>query len=68
MAFYKLEKNELGECRDKQGVRYSINECGVAITPQGVNYGYTEYPSRQAALDAFGVTDIPEGELFTEGK
>lgn len=68
MAFYKLEKMEYGECRDKQGVRYTINECGVAYTPQGVNYGYTEYPSRQAALDAFGVEDIPESELFTEGK
>lgn len=62
--FYKLEKSEHGECRDKNGVRYTINECGVAITPQGVNYGYTEFESRSAALSAFGVEDIPEEEMF----
>lgn len=64
--FYKLEKSEYGECRDKAGARYTINECGVAITPQGVNYGYTEFPSRAAALAAFGVEDIPESELFPQ--
>ena len=67
--FCKLEKSEYGECRDKDGVRYTINECGVAITPQGVNYGYTEFESRAAALAHYGVEDIPEEELFnTEGK
>ncbi|MBR5623249.1 MAG: hypothetical protein IKW49_08705 [Opitutales bacterium] len=68
MAVYKLEKSEYGECRDKAGVRYTLNECGVAITPQGVNYGYTEFPSRADALAHYGVEDIPESELFgTEG-
>ena len=62
--FCKLEKSEYGECRDKDGVRYTINECGVAITPQGVNYGYTEFPSRADALKYYGVQDIPESELF----
>lgn len=66
MAVYKLEKSEYGECRDKNGVRYTINECGVAITPQGVNYGYTEFQSRADALAAFGVEDIPESELFPQ--
>lgn len=64
MAVYKLEQSEYGECRDKNGVRYTLNECGVAITPNGVNYGYTEFESRTAALAAFGVEDIPESELF----
>ena len=69
MAMYKLEKSEYGECRDAQGARYTLNECGVAITPQGVNYGYTAFESRSAALAAFGVEDIHEEELFnTEGK
>lgn len=31
---------------------------------QGVNYGYTAFESRAAALAAFGVEDIPEAELF----
>lgn len=68
MAVYKLEKSEYGECCDKNGVRYTLNECGVAITPQGVNYGYTEFESRAAALAAYNVEDIPEEEMFnTEG-
>lgn len=61
---YKIEKDEDGNVKDKNGVRYMLSECRVAYTPQGVNYGYTEYPSRQAALAAFGVEDIPESELF----
>lgn len=66
---YKLEKDENGNVRNAKGERYMLSECRVAYTPQGVNYGYTEYPSRQAALAAFGVEDIPEEELFnTEGK
>ena len=69
MAVYKLEKSEYGECRDKNGVRYTLNECGVAITPQGVNYGYTFFETRQAALSFYGVSDISESELFNaEGK
>ena len=66
---YKLEKDENGNVRNANGERFMLSECRVAYTPQGVNYGYTEYPSRQAALAAFGVEDIPESELFgTEGK
>ena len=60
MAMYKLEKSEHGECRDKNGVRYTLNECGVAITPQGVNYGYEEFESREDALKHYNVEDIPE--------
>lgn len=62
--FYRLTTDENGNVRDKDGVRYYISECGVAYTPNGVNYGYTEYPSRAAALAALGVEDIPESELF----
>jgi hypothetical protein len=66
---YKIEKDENGNVRNAKGERYMLSECRVAYTPQGVNYGYTEYPSRAAALAAFGVEDIPEEELFnTEGK
>jgi hypothetical protein len=64
MAVYKLEKSEYGECRDKNGIRYTLNECGVAHTPQGLNVGYTEFPTREAALAFYGVQDIPEEELF----
>lgn len=64
MSVYKLEKSEYGECRDKNGVRYTLNECGVAYTPKGKNYGYTEFPTRSAALAFYGVEEIPESEMF----
>ena len=66
---YKLEKDENGNVKDKNGVRYMLSECRIAYTPRGVNYGYTEFESRAAALAAYNVEDIPEEELFnTEGK
>lgn len=66
---YKIEKDENGNVRNSKGERFMLSECRVAYTPKGINYGYTEYPSRAAALAAFGVEDIPESELFnTEGK
>lgn len=66
---YKLEKDENGNVRNAKGERFVLSECRIAYTPQGVNYGYTEFESRSAALAAFGVEDIPEEELFnTEGK
>lgn len=61
---YKLDKDENGNVKDKDGVRYLLSECRVAYTPKGVNYGYTEYPTREAALEAFGVVDVPEEEMF----
>lgn len=64
--FYKLEKDENGSVRDKNGVRHILSECRVAYTPQGINYGYTEFPSRQAALDFYGVSDVPEEEMFPQ--
>lgn len=67
MAVYKLEQSEYGECRDKNGVRYTINECGVAYTPQGVNYGYTFFETRSAALAFYGVEEVPEEEMLPRG-
>lgn len=66
---YKIEKDENGNVRNAKGERFMLSECRIAYTPQGVNYGYTEFPSRAAALAHYGVEDIPEAELFgTEGK
>jgi hypothetical protein len=50
--------------RDKNGVRYRLAECVAAHTPQGLNVGYTEFPTRSAALAFYGVQDIPEEEMF----
>ena len=62
--FYKLEKDENGNVRDKNGVRYMLSECRVAYTPKGVNYGYEEFESREAALKHYKVEDIPEEEII----
>jgi hypothetical protein len=62
--FYKLEKSEYGECRDKNGVRYTINECGMSQSKAGTNVGYTFFETRSAALAFYGVEDIPEEEMF----
>ena len=66
---YKIEKDENGNVRNAKGERFMLSECRVAYTPQGVNYGYTFFETRAAALAHYGVEDIPEAELFgTEGK
>ena len=62
--FYKLTKNENGNVKDKDGVRYRLAECVAAHTPQGLNVGYTEFESREAALAFYDVQDIPEDEMF----
>ena len=61
---YKLEKDENGNVRNAKGERFMLSECRIAYTPHGINYGYTAFGSRAAALAAFGVEDIPEEELF----
>ena len=61
---YKIEKDENGSVRDKNGVRYMLSECRIAYTPQGVNYGYTFFATRADALAFYGVEDVPEEEMF----
>ena len=62
--FYKLTKNEDGNVKDKNGVRYRLAECVAAHTPQGLNVGYTFFESREAALAFYGVEEVPEEEMF----
>lgn len=62
--FYKLVQDDNGRLRDASGVRHSLIECVAAHTPQGLNVGYTEFPSRSAALAFYGVEEIPEEEMF----
>lgn len=62
--FYKLTKNEDGNVKDAQGVRYRLAECVAAHTPQGLNVGYTFFETRSAALAFYGVEEVPEDELF----
>ena len=62
--FYRLTEEEFGNVRNKNGTRYILSECVAAHTPQGLNVGYTEFPTRAEALAFYGVEDIPEEEMF----
>ena len=64
--FYKLEKAKCGNVRDKNGEEYLLIECHMAQSKAGMNVGYTEFSTRSAALDFYGVSDIPEDELFQQ--
>lgn len=62
--FYKLEKAKGGNVRDKNGEKYLLIECHMAQSKAGTNVGYTEFPTREAALAFYGVEGIPEEEMF----
>ena len=64
--FYKLEKAKGGNVRDKNGEEYLLIECHMAQSKSGTNVGYTFFESRSTALAFYGVSDIPESELFPQ--
>lgn len=66
--WYKLTPSEDGNVRDKDGKRYHLHECGAAYTPQGLNVGYAQFPTREDALVALAVEEIPEAELFPQAE
>lgn len=59
---YKKEENEQGEYIDSMGVRYSVNECNEAHTPEGLNVGYTEFDSREAMMKKWKLAEFVEIE------
>lgn len=66
--WYKLTPSEDGNVRDKYGKRYHLHECGAAYTPQGLNVGYLQFPTRSEALAHYGVEEIPEAELYPQAE
>ena len=57
---YKKVKNEAGDYKDSQDVRWDILEAHEAWTPQGLNVGWDAYESLEAAVGAYGVTYAPQ--------
>ena len=61
---YKKVQNEEGNYIDVEQVRWDILEAHEAYTPEGLNVGWDEYPSLEAAAAAYGLIfdPIPAGE------
>lgn len=56
---YRKVRDEEGNYKDSQGVRYTIREAHEAWTPQGKNVGWDEFPNIEAAAQAYGLTYDP---------
>ena len=65
---YKKVLNEQGAYADRNSVRYDILEAHEAYTPEGLNVGWDEYDSIEAAAIAYGLTLLPEPEPEGEGE
>lgn len=55
MKYYAKLTEPDGEYIDANGTRYSINAARRVRTAEGVNVGYTAFPSLQDALAAWGL-------------
>ena len=56
---YKKIENAQGNYIDKKQVRFDILEAHEAWTPDGLNVGWDEYDSIEAAAIAYGLTLSP---------
>ena len=62
----KREMDENGEWMDADGQRYSLSVVRRLRNASGVNVGYEEFPSLDAALAAWGLTACPMNGPLTE--
>ena len=53
---YKAMPSDLGLYIDESGKRYELLEATSVATPQGKNYGWTEYESIEKAAEGFKLT------------
>lgn len=63
---YKKIKNEQGDYKDNQNIRWDVLEAHEAHTPEGLNVGWDEFASMEEALQEYGLVcdPLPEGELY----
>lgn len=59
---YKKVANEQGSYIDRDNTRWDILEANEAYTPEGLNVGWDEYDSIEAAAIAYGLTYDPFSE------
>ena len=62
---YKLVENENGNYQSQDGTMYDILEVNNAVSPEGINVGWTPFDNLEQAMIVFGVTYI-ERELDEE--
>lgn len=60
---YKKVLNEEGLYIDGNNTRYDILEAHEAYTPEGLNVGWDEYDSKEAAALAYGLTLVDPVEV-----
>lgn len=52
MIYCKTQQAD-GDYEDAEGTRWAVDCCRRIRTPEGVNVGWTEFPSLEAALEAW---------------
>lgn len=57
---YKKIQNEEGNYIDAEQVRWDILEAHEAYTPEGLNVGWNEYDSEEAAAEAYELFYDPQ--------
>ncbi len=57
---YRKQEQADGEYTDAEGSRWAVDCCRRVRTPEGVNVGWTEFPSLDAALAAWGLRTSDE--------
>jgi hypothetical protein len=53
---YKKIENPEGGYQDKDGNRCDLLECNETFTPEGLNVGWVEYPTKAKALKKLGLS------------
>lgn len=49
-----------GDYIDAEGTRWMVNSCRRIRTTEGVNVGWTEFPSLDTALKAWGLEPVAQ--------
>ena len=63
MMYYARFESADGAYVDASGVRYDVSEVRRVRSAAGVNVGYVQFPSLEAALEAWGLrsaSDVPQ--------
>ena len=61
MIFKKTQQND-GEYIDQNGVRYTLGASRRHRSNAGINFGFTEFPDVDTALEFWGLTLAPPPE------